>query len=203
MRRVVLALLGACLLAGCAAGTQPQGRVVPVSASPSVESLVRSAVSAAPAPAPAAVRRVSPARALPKPKPRNYCAGNTERQLVLVSIARQHVWMCSHASAVYSSGVTTGMLGADTSTPTGHFTIQGKDTNTTLTLNTGAEYAVQYWIPFSAPLYGFHDSSWQRFPYGSPKYRTDGSHGCVHMPLQTMRYLYGWADIGAAVDIRP
>ena len=43
-----------------------------------------------------------------------------------------------------------------------------------LTLITGEQYTVKYWIPFDAPLFGFHDSSWQKFPYGSPKYRTHG-----------------------------
>ena len=42
---------------------------------------------------------------------------------------------------------------------------------------------MKYWIPFDAPLFGFHDSSWQKMPYGSQKYRTKGSHGCIHMPL--------------------
>ena len=70
-----------------------------------------------------------------------------------------------------------------------------------LTLNTGATYDVKYWIPFDAPLFGFHDSSWQDFPYGSAKYKTDGSHGCIHMPLKAIAFLYDWADIGADVDI--
>jgi lipoprotein-anchoring transpeptidase ErfK/SrfK len=70
-----------------------------------------------------------------------------------------------------------------------------------LTLNTGAAYDVKYWIPFDGPLFGFHDSSWQDFPYGSDRYRTAGSHGCVHMPLAAIRYLYNWADIGTPVRI--
>ncbi|MEO9109289.1 MAG: L,D-transpeptidase, partial [Jatrophihabitantaceae bacterium] len=74
--------------------------------------------------------------------------------------------------------------------------------DTTLTLNTGVQYDVKYWVPFDSPLYGFHDSSWQSFPYGSEKYRTDGSHGCIHLPLAGMKFLYDWAHVGAAVDIR-
>jgi lipoprotein-anchoring transpeptidase ErfK/SrfK len=94
------------------------------------------------------------------------------------------------------------MVGQYTSTPTGNYEIQGLDRNTVLTLITGEQYQVKYWIPFSAPLFGFHDSSWQRFPYGSPKYKTDGSHGCVHLPLKTIRFLYNWVDIGTPVHIR-
>jgi lipoprotein-anchoring transpeptidase ErfK/SrfK len=94
------------------------------------------------------------------------------------------------------------MVGQDTETPTGTFHIEGLNRNSVLTLSDGATYHVRYWIPFDAPLFGFHDSSWQHFPYGSPKYRTAGSHGCVHVPLKAIGYLYRWADIGTTVRIK-
>jgi lipoprotein-anchoring transpeptidase ErfK/SrfK len=100
------------------------------------------------------------------------------------------------------TAITSGMSGEFTETPTGRYVIQGLNRNTTLTLNTGATYPVKYWIPFDAPLFGFHDSSWQHFPYGSPLYRTRGSHGCIHMPLAAIRFLYHWADIGTTVRIK-
>ena len=34
------------------------------------------------------------------------------------------------------------------------------------------------------------DSLWQRIPYGSARYRTQGSHGCVHVPYDVMHTLY-------------
>jgi lipoprotein-anchoring transpeptidase ErfK/SrfK len=120
-----------------------------------------------------------------------------------VSVAKQHLWMCSRSHAAYSTPVTTGIVGEYTSTPTGSYVVQAKVTDTTLTLNTGASYQVNYWIPFDGPLFGFHDSSWQDFPYGSARYRTEGSHGCVHMPLSAIRFLYRWATVGAAVRIEP
>ncbi len=64
----------------------------------------------------------------------------------------------------------------------------------------GGSYHVAYWVPYDGP-YGFHDSSWQKFAYGSPKYRTDGSHGCVHLPMSAMKWFYKWADVGTAVTI--
>lgn len=94
------------------------------------------------------------------------------------------------------------MVGPYTHTPTGRYRVQGLNRNSTLTLNTGATYQVKFWIPFSAPLFGFHDAPWQRFPYGSPRYRTQGSHGCIHMPLAAIRFLYNWADIGTPVRIK-
>ena len=50
--------------------------------------------------------------------------------------------------------------------------------------------------------YGFHDSSWQHFAYGSERYRTEGSHGCVHVPPRAMPFVYAWAQTGTLVTIR-
>jgi lipoprotein-anchoring transpeptidase ErfK/SrfK len=129
------------------------------------------------------------------------CDTNTRDKYVYVSLRRQHMWLCAGHRVALATAITSGMTGQYTETPTGRYTIQGRNRNTVLTLNTGASYNVKYWIPFDAPLFGFHDSSWQDFPYGSTKYRTAGSHGCVHMPLVAIRYLYDWADIGTAVRI--
>ncbi len=112
------------------------------------------------------------------------------------------MWMCDRHRVAYTTAITSGMVGQYTETPTGTFAIQGRNRDTTLTLNTGATYAVKYWIPFQAPLFGFHDSSWQDFPYGSAKYRTAGSHGCVHMPLTAIRFLYKWGVVGTTVRIK-
>ena len=133
---------------------------------------------------------------------RTPCRTNARPQLVFVSLARQHLWMCAGHRVVRDTAITSGMLGPDTETPSGSYEIQGLNRNSWLTLNTGRTFRVKYWIPFDAPLFGFHDSSWQRFPYGSPKYRTDGSHGCVHVPLAAIRFLYRWAHIGTAVRIK-
>jgi lipoprotein-anchoring transpeptidase ErfK/SrfK len=70
-----------------------------------------------------------------------------------------------------------------------------------LSVLTGEAYHVEYWMPYDGN-YGFHDSAWQTFPYGSQQYRTAGSHGCVHLPLSTMAWLYNWAKLGATVTIK-
>lgn len=136
--------------------------------------------------------------------PPSPCAKNKTRQLVLVKVREQHVWMCARRAIVYSSAVTTGAVDVPYArTPTGTFTVQGKERNRVLTLLSGEQYSVHYWIPFDAPLFGFHDSAWQKMPYGSQKYRTKGSHGCIHMPLPAMKFLYRWADVGASVAVKP
>ena len=144
---------------------------------------------------------VAPAGTTPAPAP-NPCAANTAAQLVKVSIRQQHLWMCAGHTPVRDTPVTTGIPGENTHTPTGTYTVQARTRNTTLTLISGRTYAVKYWIPFDAPLFGFHDSSWQTFAYGSQRYRTDGSHGCVHMPVKAIAFLYHWVHVGAKVRIR-
>ena len=137
------------------------------------------------------------------PPPPNHCAGNKINQLVKVSISAQHLWLCAKSRTVLSTAITSGAVSLPyDSTPLGNFQIQGRNRNTVLTLNTGKQYNVKYWIPFSAPLFGFHDAPWQAFPFGSAKYKTQGSHGCIHMPLQAIAYLYRWAQVGASVHIR-
>jgi len=146
--------------------------------------------------------RSAPTRPAPRLVAPNPCVGNTHAQLVLVSVARQQVWMCAGARLVNQTAVTTGIPTEDFHTPTGSYLIQAKQTDQTLTLLSGAQYQVASWIPFDGPLFGFHDSSWQAIPYGSQKYRTDGSHGCVHMPLAAISWMYRWAQVGTAVTIR-
>ena len=184
-----VALLAACTSTPSGDGAGP-GPVTPTG-----PSIAAAAVESSAAPSPVA----TPSRALPVATP---CTTNTRTRWVFVSLRRQHMWMCARHRVVRDTAITSGMRGRDTETPTGDYRIQGRNRNTTLILNTGATYAVKYWIPFDAPLFGFHDSSWQHFPYGSDRYRTAGSHGCVHMPLSAIRFLYGWADIGTKVRIR-
>ncbi|MDT4925311.1 MAG: hypothetical protein QOG01_3024 [Pseudonocardiales bacterium] len=190
LRPVLLGMAASALLTGCgAATTGGAGQAGQQSSVPATSSTVP------------AVRVPTPAITTRSPKP-NACAHTTARQLVQVSLAKQHLWMCAHKHLVYSTAITSGIVGQYTSTPTGTYVIEGRNRNTVLTLNTGATYDVKYWIPFDAPLFGFHDSSWQDFPYGSPKYKTQGSHGCVHMPLKAIAFLYRWAHVGALVKIR-
>lgn len=188
VRVAAIAVAGAMLVAGCSATSSGRGAV----AAPPRHSAPPS--TAAHDPAPAASAAAKPAR--------TPCTGNARPRWVFVSLRRQHLWLCARSRVVRDSPITSGMLGQYTETPTGNYRIQGLNRDTTLTLNTGATYPVRYWIPFDAPLFGFHDSSWQDFPYGSARYKTAGSHGCVHVPLAVIRFLYRWADIGTPVRIK-
>ncbi len=201
-RRQVLTLAGAAV-AVAVLTTSCSSRTSGGASTTDAAATVRSAPATTSAPAavhaPSTSGPNSPAPAVP-PSP---CAKNKAAQLVLVKVGEQRVWMCERHAVVFTSAVTTGAVDLPyDATPTGTFRIQEKDRDRVLTLLSGDQYTVKYWIPFDAPLYGFHDAPWQQMPYGSQTYRTKGSHGCVHMPLRAMRYLDRWVHVGAKVTVK-
>jgi hypothetical protein len=213
VRRTVLALVAAIAstvvaASGCSSARSASLGPGPTHATVDASNAMSGAAAAATS-APRSVRTATRpdalARALPRQHVRHHranpCRHNTAAKFVRVSLRQQHLWLCAHRHLVRSAAITSGMVGQYTATPTGRYAIQGRDRHSTLTLATGQQYAVKYWIPFNAPLFGFHDASWQTFPFGSPKYRHHGSHGCVHMPLRAIAFLYHWADIGTPVRI--
>ena len=125
------------------------------------------------------------------------CSTNTRARRVIVSIGAQHAWMCAGKTVAFSTAVTTGAVAKGDATPTGTFRIQGNQKGATLT---GANYAVhvQYWIQFNGDI-GFHDASWQTMKFGTAQYRTQGSLGCVHMPLPSIAWLHKWVQVGRTV----
>lgn len=134
------------------------------------------------------------------------CSQNGPGKLLLVSISQQHVWACDGTSLVNESAVTTGasaLTNVDDATPTGTWRIYSKQTNTTLRgcdVNGCWNDPVAYWMPFDGEV-GFHDASWQTFPFGSSLYTTEGSHGCVHLPTDFIAWVYGWAPVGTTVTV--
>jgi lipoprotein-anchoring transpeptidase ErfK/SrfK len=138
------------------------------------------------------------------------CAAATETKVVYVSVGKRHMWACNGTTQAYDSPVVTGMenLAADL-TPRGTYHIYGKQTD--LYLNgsdsTGSWHDyVYYWMPFLSNqygVYGFHDATWRKpndFGNIDPN-SNDASHGCVELPLETAKWLYGWAPVGTSVII--
>lgn len=94
-------------------------------------------------------------------------------------------------------------------TPTGTYHIYSKQTDVTLSGSdtTGSwNDPVSYWMPYlynSYGTYGFHDATWRpdsAFGNISP-YSSDGSHGCVELPLATAKWLYDWSYVGTTLTI--
>lgn len=202
MRLVAIAVTTtAVLCAACSSGgTVTAGRGAVSESSAVVTTAPSTTPTTAPTTAPPPAHTTGPSEPAAVP---DACAHNALAQRVIVDISAQHLWMCTRGRTAYQSAVTTGAVDlAYDSTPLGTFHVQARNRDTTLTLADGSTYRVHYWVPFDAPLFGFHDADWQTIPYGSPAFRTKGSHGCVHVPLAVMGRLYRWAAVGTAVTIR-
>ncbi|MBM7365729.1 L,D-transpeptidase [Gordonia hydrophobica] len=128
------------------------------------------------------------------------CPVDEARKRVLVSVSRQHLWLCDDGRSVATSPVTTGRSATGHGTPLGSWRIVSHETARYLE-GPGYRIHVHFWLPFFGDI-GFHDSPWQRFPYGDlQQYKTEGSQGCIHVPGPMMAELYRWTRVGTAVTI--
>ena len=106
---------------------------------------------------------------------------------VEVSIPKQRVWMYVNGECIVDTPVVTGNISKGHNTREGVFSLTYKTRNATLR---GADYAsfVYYWMPFDGGI-GLHDATW-RGSFGGNIYKTNGSHGCVNMPLEAAKTVY-------------
>lgn len=135
------------------------------------------------------------------------CAGTPAGvKHIYVSVGQQHLWACTGDVLLTETAVTTGasaITNVHYATPIGTSHITGKSRNTVLAgrdVNGPWNDPVKFWMPFDGGI-GFHDSSWQTFPYGSDLYKTQGSHGCIHIPVAVIATLFDWAPIGTLVTV--
>ncbi len=162
---------------------------------------------AAAAPVPVAKTVAAPAQP-PAPAQSAACAGTPAGvKHIYVSIGQQHLWACTGEVLLTDSAVTTGasaVTNVHYATPMATSHLTGKSRNTVLAgrdVNGPWNDPVKFWMPFDGGI-GFHDSSWQTFPYGSDLYKTQGSHGCVHVPLAVIAALFDWAQVGTLVTVQ-
>jgi hypothetical protein len=135
------------------------------------------------------------------------CAGTPAGvKHIYVSISQQHLWACTGDVLLTDTAITTGasaITNVHYATPLGTSHITGESRNTVLAghdVNGPWNDPVKFWMPFDGGI-GFHDSSWQTFPYGSDLYKTQGSHGCIHIPVAVIATLFDWAPVGTLVTV--
>jgi hypothetical protein len=194
----VLAVLVAASVVGC---SNDSSRSAPAAAGPVTNPVEAVAIAVPGNPArPSAHRATQAASAA--------CAGTPSGvRHIYVSISKQHLWACTGPVLLIGTAVTTGasaLTNVHDATPTGTWRTYAKVRNTVLAGRdaNGSWYDhVAYWMPFYLG-YGFHDSSWQTFPYGSSLYKTKGSHGCIHVPVAALRTIFNWAPVGTLITIR-
>lgn len=125
-----------------------------------------------------------------------------------LSIDQQTLWCYVDGQLVVESPVVTGCVNNGTETPRGGvwkvksktspYTMKGKPDE-----NGNPSYIenVTYWIPFTEDFtIGFHDLA-SRKAFGGDIYITNGSHGCVNMPLDAVAKLYDVVAYGFPVVV--
>ena len=124
-----------------------------------------------------------------------------------VDLSAQHMWYITDGSVALETDVVTGLPTADRQTPAGVYSILYTERNATLKgeidPKTGKpiyETPVSYWMPFTWQGHGFHDANWQP-AFGGSLYQTNGSHGCVNMPVDQAGNLFSMISAGTPVVI--
>lgn len=110
-----------------------------------------------------------------------------------VDMTQQKLYYYEKGQLVIETNVVTGNTSLRRGTPCGTNYVYAKQKNRTLR-GEGYESFVRYWIPVKGAI-GIHDSSW-RSEYGGEIYKTNGSHGCVNVPLDEVAELYDMVEIG-------
>lgn len=119
-----------------------------------------------------------------------------------VDITNQKVFVYKDGELVIESDCVTGMANDPSrETPPGVYKVWSMDRNRILGTYETYGYAqpVDYWIYFTEIDIGFHDLA--RSAYGGDIYKTNGSHGCVNLPLDVAAELYDTVEIGYPVIV--
>lgn len=113
-----------------------------------------------------------------------------------VDMGQQHMYYYQDGECLISVDVVTGNARRRWNTPEGINYVYNKQRNRILR---GEGYAtpVKYWMPVVGNV-GIHDADWRR-NFGGEIYLTDGSHGCINTPPDTMAQLYELVELGTPV----
>ncbi len=115
---------------------------------------------------------------------------------VEVDLSAQHVWLVIDGSVVAESDCVSGDVSRNRLTSVGAFRITYCEKDAILK---GENYRthVYYWMPFCGDI-GLHDAVW-RHGFGGDIYLTDGSHGCVNLPLSMAKAIFSNVETGFPV----
>lgn len=116
---------------------------------------------------------------------------------VEIDISRQTVWMYYNGECILETPCVTGTVSNGRyDTPPGLFYLTYKIEDDYLEgYNAdGSRYKafVNYWMPFNGDI-GMHDLK-SRKKFGGEIYKTNGSHGCINLPLEAAKTIYEHID---------
>ncbi|MDO5701920.1 MAG: peptidoglycan binding domain-containing protein [Lachnospiraceae bacterium] len=120
---------------------------------------------------------------------------------VEVSIADQMLWCYKDYELVMETDVVTGLPVPSRETHRGIYAVDAKKSPATLGSLDVQGYAspVSWWCPFNGGQ-GLHDAPW-RSEFGGGIYQSNGSHGCVNIPVDCMEVIYDTVVTGTAVVV--
>ncbi len=125
---------------------------------------------------------------------KGYTLTLTDRN-VIVDKSEQQLYLYEDNELLFTTPVTTGK--DSTPSDTGHFRINYKTTNVTLTDNETYWSPVKYWMPYNGGE-GLHDANW-RSVFGEEDYHYSGSHGCINIPPDIADDIYNNVEQGTKV----
>lgn len=115
---------------------------------------------------------------------------------VEVNITRQHLWFYKNGEIIAQGAVVTGNPNGENSTTLGVYMLNYKQKGATLR-GENYESEVTYWMPFNGNI-GIHDASW-RYSFGGEIYKSNGTHGCVNVPLYLAKTIFENIEEGTPV----
>lgn len=121
---------------------------------------------------------------------------------VEVDLSAQHLWFFKNGAVIVESDLVSGCVAKGHETATGVFPLAYKKSPDVLVgsnANDGYRTKVEYWMPFYEGQ-GLHDATW-RGSFGGNIYQTNGSHGCVNLPLNAAGAIYQNIEPGMAIII--
>lgn len=115
---------------------------------------------------------------------------------VEINLTAQHLFLYDKGELVIESDFVSGNVSKGHGSPTGAFLVTYTTTDAVLR---GEDYAtpVKYWMPFAGDV-GMHDATWRR-SFGGNIYKTNGSHGCINLPLSVAKTIYNTIKKGDPV----
>ena len=115
--------------------------------------------------------------------------GIANNSFIEIDLQNQYLWFYRKGNLVMSTPIVSGSTANGTPTPAGAFSVSYTKQNAKLT-GAGYSYTVNYWIPFHGNI-GIHDAEWYTGEYGGDAYLTsEGSHGCIQVPLEAAKLIY-------------
>ena len=127
-----------------------------------------------------------------------------------VDLTEQHARMYdASGSLIWETDIVTGDAAKGYNTPCGVYAMNNYRAQGNVELRgkidpetNEPEYVshVDYWMPFIGNSYALHDADW-RAKFGGTIYESNGSHGCINLPVEKAKELYGLTQIGDVVVV--